>query len=426
MAPSAEILCIGTELLLGQIVNTNAQFLAGELAKLGIPHHFQTVVGDNPGRIRRALALAVERAGIILTTGGLGPTDDDLTHQTLAEHFEVPLVRHPAVLALIEERFRERNRSMSPTNAKQADLPEGAQILPNPMGTAPGIIWEPKAGVAILTFPGVPAEMRAMWAETAVPFLCSRGWGQEIFYSRTLRHWGISESTLAERVGAFLQSVNPTVAPYAGNGEVKLRITARAADIAAAESLIAPIEASLRAIAGLDCYGADEETLASVSAALLVRTGTTLAVAESCTGGMLAEALTALPGASRYLRGAVVAYANDLKTSLLGVDEQRMIDHGAVSEPVARAMAEGVRKRLASDWGLALTGVSGPGGGTAQKPVGLVYIALAGPAETRAVEIRLGAQRGRDWIRRVSTQSALDLLRREIINREAFGIMKER
>lgn len=424
MAVSAEILCIGTELLLGQIVNTNARFLAQELAALGIPHHYQRVVGDNPERIHHALDVAMARSGLILTTGGLGPTADDLTHPTIAEHFGVPLVRHPEQLTRIEARFRARQRPMSATNARQADLPAGAEVLPNPTGTAPGILWQARPQVLILTFPGVPAEMRAMWQQTAVPFLRSKGWGQEVFISRTLRHWGISESLLAEKAAAYLAQDNPTVAPYAGDGEVKLRITARAATPEAARALIAPVEAGLRALAGDDCYGADDETLASVCGKLLVSTGTTLSVAESCTGGLVGAAITAVPGASRYFAGGVLAYDNALKTQLLAVEEEILIAHGAVSEPAVRQMAEGVRRLTSSDWGLALTGISGPEGGTEQKPVGLVYLALAGPQGTRVQELRLGAERGREAIRLVSSQSALDLLRREIIAQRASGMLK--
>ncbi|MBC8121826.1 MAG: competence/damage-inducible protein A [Gemmatimonadaceae bacterium] len=425
MVISAEILCIGSELLLGQITNTNAAYLAGELARLGVPHHFQTVVGDNPERIRTALAIAVERAGLVITTGGLGPTADDLTHETLASFFEVPLQDHPEILACIEERYRVRNRVMPAMNAKQAQLPVGAEILPNPVGTAPGILWHPRPGVTILTFPGVPAELKAMWADTAVPFLHAQGWGREIFYSRTLHHWGISESALAEKVEPYFNLINPTVAPYASNGQVKLRITARAADRNAALTLIAPVERELSALAGLDCYGADEDTLSSVVGHMLANRGETLVVAESCTGGMLGELITASKGSSRYFLGGVIAYADEIKTALLGVKSEEIVSQGAVSAGVARQMALGVRERFASDWGVGITGVAGPGGGTETKPVGLVYIGLCGPAGEEVQEYRFDGQRGREWIRRVSSLSALDHLRRQIATLQGSGIMKK-
>ncbi len=424
MTQSAEILCIGTELLLGQIVNTNAAYLATELARLGIPHHYQTVVGDNPERIEQALAIASGRAGLIITTGGLGPTADDLTHETLAAYFGVPMVEHPEVLAHIEALYRERNRPMSALNTKQAQLPVGAAVLSNPVGTAPGITWQPRPGVAVLTFPGVPAEMKAMWTN-AIPFLRTLGWGEVIFYSRMLRHWGISESALAEKVEPYFAKQNPTVAPYANFGEVKLRITARATGPETAEALIEPVERELRELAGLDYYGKDEDSLASVVGTQLARRGETLAVAESCTGGLLSEMITSIPGSSKYFKGGVVAYANEVKTALLEVSLESLLEYGSVSEVVAGEMAEGVRRRLASDWALAITGISGPDGATDLKPVGLVFIALAGVAGTEIVQIRLGAQRGRDWIRRISSQSALDLLRRQIARLEASDIMEK-
>ena len=427
MGASAEILCIGTELLLGQIVNTNAAYLAAELAALGIPHHFQTVVGDNPGRIHAALAVACARSGIVLTTGGLGPTPDDLTHAALADFFGAPLFERPEIAERLADLYRSRNRPMPPSSLQQARLPAGATVLPNPTGTAPGLLWEPRPGLVVLTFPGVPSEMRAMWRATAVPFLRSLGWGGEVFTSRTLRFWGVGEAALAEQVRPLLDRTNPTVAPYASRGEVQLRITARAADPAAAQALIAPVEAEIRAIAGEDYFGADDDTLAAVVGARLSALGHTLAVAESCTGGLLGGAITAVAGSSHYFLGGLVAYANDLKRDWLGVDEALMIREGSVSAPVAAAMALGVRERLGSDWGLALTGISGPGGGSEAKPVGLVYLALAGPEAggVKVVERRFGSHHERELIRHLSAQSALDLLRRRLSNFDRSGIVEK-
>ncbi|HEY9657344.1 MAG TPA: CinA family nicotinamide mononucleotide deamidase-related protein, partial [Allocoleopsis sp.] len=225
---SAEIISVGTELLLGEILNTNAQFLAQQFAQLGIPHYYQTVVGDNPLRLQKAVAIACERSRLLVFTGGLGPTPDDLTTETLAEFFGVPLVEHSEILEDIAQKYARRGRPMTPSNRKQALLPKGAQILTNPTGSAPGMIWQPRAGLTLLTFPGVPSEMQEMWQQTAVPYLHSQGWGKEMIYSRTLRFWGIAESALAEKVGALLELDNPTVAPYAGKGEVRLRISAKA------------------------------------------------------------------------------------------------------------------------------------------------------------------------------------------------------
>lgn len=417
---SAEILCVGTELLLGEILNSNAQYLALELAKLGIPHHFQTVVGDNIPRIHRALQVASERNAVILCTGGLGPTPDDLTHAALASFFGVPLIEHPEIWADIQRKYGRRDIVPSPSNRKQALLPEGAQILPNPGGSACGLIWQPHPHLTLLTFPGVPQEMQRMWQETAVPYLRSLGWGKEVFYSQTLRHWGIGESTLAEKVGPLLESVNPTVAPYAGRGEVRLRVTGRAATEAEAQALIAPVVTQIQAIAGEDYFGSDDDTLASVVGRMLVTRQQTLAVAESCTGGLLGEQLTSISGSSTYFWGGVIAYNNRIKETVLSVSATDLHQHGAVSEPVARQMALGVKERCKTDWALSITGIAGPGGGTESKPVGLVFIGLADPrGNVQVTEHRFGFLRGRDGIRWASAQTALDRLRRYLRHYEA-------
>ncbi|QYO65161.1 competence/damage-inducible protein A [Leptolyngbya sp. 7M] len=284
---AAEVISVGTELLLGEILNTNAQFLAQELARLGIPHYYQTVVGDNILRLQKAVAIGCERSRLLIFTGGLGPTPDDLTTEALADFFQARLIERAEILEDIAQKFARRGRQMSPSNRKQALIPEGAEVLPNPTGSAPGMIWQPRPGLTILTFPGVPSEMQVMWRETAVPFLLSQGWGEAVIYSRTLRFWGIAESTLAEKVSAQLALPNPTVAPYAGKGEVRLRISAKAKTEAEATQLIAPIAQQIQETVGLDYYGSDDDTLASVVGALLKQANQTVAVAESCTGGGL-------------------------------------------------------------------------------------------------------------------------------------------
>jgi nicotinamide-nucleotide amidase len=417
MTVNAEIICVGTELLLGDIVNTNAQFIAQELAKLGIAHYYQTTVGDNPERIQQAIAIARDRAQILIFTGGLGPTPDDLTHATLADFFNVPLVERPEILADLHQKFTQRGRVLTSNNLKQALLPEGADILTNSAGSAPGLIWQPQPNLTILTFPGVPAEMKRMWQEVAVPYFKSQGWGQTIIYSRTLKFWGIAESTLAEKVHSFFDLQNPTVAPYANNGEVKLRISALANSDTAAQDMIAPVEQQLRQIGGLDCYGADGDTLASVVGELLQTAQSTLAVAESCTGGSLGGMITAISGSSSYFWGGVISYDNSVKIGLLGVNPDDLAEQGAVSHVVAAQMAAGVRDRLKTTWGLSITGVAGPTGGTPSKPVGLVYIGLASPEGVQSFEHRFGALRGRDWIRHLSACTALDHLRRELGSR---------
>ncbi|MGB8700093.1 MAG: competence/damage-inducible protein A [Thermosynechococcaceae cyanobacterium] len=413
MNASAEVICIGTELLLGEILNSNAQFLAQELAKLGIPHFFQTVVGDNPIRIKQAIALACQRASLVIFTGGLGPTPDDLTTATLADFFETPLVEDPALWADIQLKFTARGLIPSPSNRRQACLPKGAQVLPNPTGTAPGMIWQPRPGLTLLTFPGVPRELYPMWSETAVPFLHSLGWGKSQIYSRNLRFWGIPESTLAEKVAPFLDQDTPTVAPYAGRGEARLRLSVRAASQSEADSMLTAVEEQIQALCGLDYYGKDEDSLASVVGRLLRSRGQTVAVAESCTGGGLGHKITAIPGSSTFFWGGIIAYDNRVKLQLLQVPPETLDVQGAVSAAVAEAMALGVKTLMGTDWGISITGIAGPGGGNETKPVGLVYIGLAGPEGLLTHrEDRIGAQRGRDWIRDVSASNALDFLRR--------------
>lgn len=417
----AEILCIGTELLLGNITNGNARWLAEQLAALGIPHHRQTVVGDNRERLIAAAREAAGRCRVLITTGGLGPTPDDLTTATLAAAFDTPLVEHPEIWAEIQARISSRGRVCSPSNRQQAFLPVGAQVLPNPTGTAPGMIWTPPPGAGIqpgftvLTFPGVPSEMEVMWRATAEPWLRTAGLADGVFASRMLRFWGVAESTLADQVVDLLQQHNPTVAPYAGAGEVKLRLTARAASMSEAEALLLPLEAEIRARTGTACFGVDHDSLASVVLEELRRQGGTLAVAESCTGGGLGATLAAVPGASDVFLGGVIAYANAVKEALLGVPAELLESHGAVSDPVAMAMAEGARRETGATWAIAVTGIAGPGGGSNEKPVGLVHLAIVGPDGCRSDGVRFGSSRGRAWIQRLTAGEALHRLRSRLL-----------
>ena len=408
---SAEVLCIGTELLLGNITNGNARWLAEQLAALGIAHHRQEVVGDNRERLIAAVRAAAGRCRVLITTGGLGPTPDDLTTEAIAAAFGTPLVEHAAIWDDIQAKLRARGRPIVASNRKQALLPAGAEVLPNPTGTAPGMIWSPQPGFTVLTFPGVPSELHAMWQATAGPWLRQAGLAPGIFASRLLRFWGVGESNLAEQMADLLAGSNPTVAPYAGAGEVKLRLTARASDQVAAQALLAPVEAEIRARTGSLCYGCDDDSLASVVLAALRQRGQTLAVAESCTGGGLGAALAAVPGASDVFLGGVIAYANSVKQQLLGVPAGTLAVHGAVSDPVALAMAEGACRVTGADWAIAVTGVAGPGGGSADKPVGLVHIAIAGPAGSSSAAVRFGATRGRSWIQTLTAGEALNRLR---------------
>jgi len=420
-ASAAEILCVGTELLLGNILNGNARWLAEQLATLGVPHHRQLVVGDNRERLIRAVREAAGRCRLLITTGGLGPTPDDLTTEAIAAAFDTPLEENADAWADIQAKLAQRGRTPSPSVRRQASIPRGASLLPNPTGTAPGVIWSPRPGFTVITFPGVPSEMQAMWRQTAVPWLRRTGLSEGVFASRMLRFWGVAESALAERVDDLLALENPTVAPYAGAGEVKLRLTARAADDASARALLAPLEAELRARTGELCYGADDDSLASVVLEALRRRGETVAVAESCTGGGLGAALAAVPGASDVYLGGVIAYANSVKQELLGVPAELLKRHGAVSDPVACAMAEGARRLTGSRWALAVTGIAGPAGGSDDKPVGLVHIALSGPDGTFSEAVRFGSSRGRAWIQTLTVGEALDRLRRRLQASTAAG-----
>ena len=412
---AAEVICVGTELLLGDILNSNSQYLAKELAALGVPHFYQTVVGDNVDRVHQAIEIGATRSSILIFTGGLGPTPDDLTTESIASYFNTPLVEHPEVIADIERKYAQRGREMTASNRKQSLQPQGAAILPNPLGTAPGMIWQPRAGLTIFTFPGVPREMYRMWRDTAIPFLKTQGYGQNPIYSRSLRFFGVAESALAEKVNHLFDSNNPTVAPYAGKGQVRLRISARAANETAAKSLIEPIAREIQQIAGDNYFGSDDDTLASVVGQLLMAKGQTLAVAESCTGGGLGQMLTDTPGSSSYFMGGIISYANRIKVDLLGVNAEDLAQAGAVSETVAMQMAAGVKAKLGTDWGVSITGVAGPGGGTEAKPVGLVYIGIARPdGVVEGIKYQLGSQQERGMIRQMSASQTLDLLRRRL------------
>lgn len=414
---TAEIICVGTEILLGDIVNSNSQFLALELAQLGIPHFFQGVVGDNVARIHALLDIACDRSEILIFTGGLGPTPDDLTTEAIASYFDAPLVEHPDIVADITAKFAQRNRQMTPNNLKQALLPQGAEILPNPLGTAPGMIWRPKENLVILTFPGVPYEMKRMWQDTAVPYLQAQGWGQTIIHSEMMRFRGIGESTLASKVLHLFDSENPTVAPYASKGEVKLRVSAKADSVQAAQTLIAPVVAEIKAIAGLDYFGSDEASIASVVGEQLITKHQTLSVAESCTAGGLGAMITSVSGSSAYFLGGIISYNNRIKTEFLGVNPDDLLVHGAVSEIVAQQMALGVQQQLNTDWAIAISGIAGPKSDDSQKPVGMVCIAWADPhRQTQSHTFHYG-ERARDLIRYLSACDALDGLRRQLLRR---------
>ncbi|MCS7172672.1 MAG: competence/damage-inducible protein A [Armatimonadetes bacterium] len=410
----AEILSVGTELLLGQITDTNATYLCQRLAELGIPVYFRQTVGDNRERIQQAFRLAASRAELLVFTGGLGPTEDDLTKEAVAEALGVELVLHEASWAHIQDLLRSRNRPLTPNQKRQALLPRGAKAIPNRWGTAPGVLWERDHQVLVM-LPGVPREMRGMFEETVVPYLQERGWaGEEVIRSRVLRVVGIGEGALEDLIKDLLRSSNPTIAPLAHLGEVHLRITARGR-VGEVDRMLSEAEAALRERIDRYVYGTDQETLEEAVARLLVASRRTVAVAESCTGGLLGHRLTNVPGSSAYFRGGVVAYANEPKSSLVGVPPEVLQARGAVSEGVAEAMARGVREVFAADLGVAITGIAGPSGATPEKPVGRMYVALAEEGGVQVRRFDFGPQFGREGVKHLATQAALDLLRRHLL-----------
>lgn len=405
---TAEILSVGTELLMGNILNTNAQYISQKLCDLGINCYFQTTVGDNHDRLVAAVGLALSRADLLILTGGLGPTADDLTKETIADAFELDLVLDPASEAHIRARFARMGREMTPNNMKQAMFPRGCIILLNPNGTAPGCIVEAGEKAAIL-LPGPPKEMAPMFDASVMPYLEKRS--GYMLLSRVVHVFGMGESEAEYRLLPLMErQTNPTVAPYALAGEMKLRVTARCKNVAEGELMVAPLLAEIKETLGSVVYSTNDQELHEVCAALLREHGMTLAAAESCTGGMIASKLISVPGISEYFLEGAVTYSNEAKMRRLGVKRETLEAHTAVSEAVAREMAEGVRATSGASLGLATTGIAGPDGGTAERPVGLVYIALAGAKGTVVRELHLSGNRER--IRNAASLNALDLLRR--------------
>ena len=411
MSYTAELISVGTELLLGSIANTDAQMISQGLSALGINVYYHTVVGDNPDRLRSAVETAKGRADILITTGGLGPTCDDLTKQTLAAAFGLPLEFHQSSADRITDYFRRLHpdRPMTENNLQQAMLPQGCTVFDNDWGTAPGCAFQVQ-GVYVLMLPGPPRECKAMFTHRALPYLQALSDGTIL--SRTLKLFGVGESSvealLRERMNTM---TNPTLAPYAKEGEVELRITAKAPTLAQARALIVPVELQLRELLGDVVYGADIPSLEAAVLPLLNAQGLTLGTAESCTGGLIAKRFTDLPGASAVFRGGVVSYTDAVKHSILGVPQGLLDQYGAVSPQVARAMAEGAQRALGCDLALSTTGVAGPGPDGRGNPVGLVYVGLAGPGFCHVKGLRLGAS-GRAGVRNRASLYALDQVRR--------------
>lgn len=408
----AEIMAIGTEILLGDIVNTNAQFLSKELASLGVGVYHQSVVGDNPERILEGFDNAFKNCDTIITTGGLGPTKDDLSKELAAKYFGMEMNLRENLLCDLEAYFKKNNFEMTENNRKQCYFPDEAIILPNPNGTAPGAIFE-KDGKRIILLPGPPREMKPMFINHVVPYLSKFTDG--IIVSKILRVFGVGESKMEDLVSDLLDNENPTVAPYAKNVDVILRVTAKGKDEEEAKKLIEPMEKEIRSRLGYNIYGEGETSLEEVVGKLLVDKKMTISTAESCTGGMVAATLINYAGISEVFMEGAVTYSNEAKMRRLGVKQETLDNFGAVSEECAREMAEGIAKSANTRIGVSTTGLAGPDGGTNKKPVGLVYIGLSIDGETKVKKFNFKASRQR--VRTRTMMILLDWIRRELEKR---------
>ena len=411
MSHTVELLSVGTELLLGNIVNSDAQALSRELSGLGLNVLYHSVVGDNPGRLKAAVALARDRADVLITTGGLGPTCDDLTKQTLAECFHKKLVYHPECAESIKCFFQRMGKEMTENNLQQAYLPEGCEVLDNAWGTAPGCAFEAD-GTYVVMLPGPPSECLPMFRERAMPWLAKLSEG--VIRSRTLRVFGMGESAVESLLRDRMNELaNPTLAPYAKEGEVELRITAKAATAQEADALIVPVEREARALLGDLIYGADVSGLEQVVLDGARERGLFLGTAESCTGGLIAKRITDVPGSASVFKGGVVSYHCEVKAGVLGVSQALLDEKGAVCAEVAKQMALGARTVLGCDLAVSTTGVAGPDPDERGNPVGLVYTALAAPDGVWVKKLNLASQAARrDRTRNLAANHALDMARR--------------
>ena len=410
MSYTAEIISVGTELLLGNVTNTDARDISEMLSELGINVYFHTVVGDNPERLKSAVEIAKSRADIIITTGGLGPTCDDLTKQTLAEAFGKALVFDEAEAEEILNYFTQRlhNTKMTENNYQQAMLPEGCTTFHNTCGTAPGCAFE-SDGVHVLMLPGPPRECISMFKACALPYL--KKLSDSEIRSHNIKVFGLGESEMESRLRPMmLELKNPTLAPYAKDGECMCRLTAKAKTAEEAEALMKPVLEKVREILGDNIYAIDTDSLEETICSLLCRENKTLATAESCTGGFVSKRITDIPGASKVFLGGVVAYSNSVKTNVLGVPAQLIADQGAVCKDVAVCMAENIRVKLGADLGVGITGIAGPSSDNSQKELGLVFVALSAAEKTYCRELHLGLDRRR--VRTSASSHALDMIRR--------------
>jgi len=410
----AELLAVGTELLLGQIANTNAQYISSRLPDVGVNVYFHTVVGDNPGRLKQCLKLALERSDAVIITGGLGPTKDDLTKETVAEVMNRRLVLDQESLENLKSYFSRLNRTMTENNVKQAYLPEGCIIMKNRNGTAPGCIIE-SDGKTVFMLPGPPSEMKPMFEEYVIPYFMKKS--EQKIVSKYLRIFGVGESDMEQIIKDLVEAqTNPTIAPYSKEGEVMLRITARCRKDEDAYTIMEPTLKEIRKRLGNTIYAEEDKELAQVVGEMLIERNVTISIAESCTGGLVSAKLTDIPGISKVFNRAVVSYSNQSKIENLGVKAETLEKYGAVSRETAVEMAEGVRSMSGTDVGVSITGIAGPGGGTEEKPVGLVHIALAHGEGVIHKELRLRGSRSR--IRNVTCLNVFDMIRRYLMGIE--------
>lgn len=411
---NCELISVGTEILLGDILNTNVQYLSKALACIGIGVTHHTTVGDNTTRLLDTLDIAFKRCDIVILTGGLGPTPDDLTKETCADYFGRKLYTDPVILEEIESYFRLKNIPMPESNKKQALVPENSIILENRNGTAPGFIME-NQGKTIIILPGPPKEMIPMYRESVEPYL--KKFTKEVILSKNIRTFGIGESAMSEKVADLLEGSNPTVAPYAKSGEALLRVTAKAENEIEAEKLMAPVIAEIKNRLSDYIYGIDCQSIEEAVAKLLLERKQTVAFAESCTGGLCAKRLTDISGASEIFHCGVVSYSNEIKHKILGVKEETLSQYTAVSENTAKEMAEGIRKSADATYGVSITGYAGPSDG---EEVGTIYIGISCKNETRAVKLLTGHKGAdcRDYNRHVAASRAFNELRLTILKGE--------
>lgn len=406
-----EIICVGTEILLGDIVNTNAAYLSKRLAEMGIDVLFEHTVGDNVQRLKSTLEIALSRSDTVITTGGLGPTPDDLTKEVCAEFFSLPLVLHEKSLDKIKQYFKTKNIEMPQSNEKQAYLPDGSTVLENTCGTAPGCIME-KDGKTIIILPGPPREMKAMFEKSVCGYLSK--FTHEVIKSHNIRTFGIGESAMAEKVQDLLCLENPTVAPYAKSGEALLRVTAKASSVEEAEKMMFPIIEEIKKRFGDLIYGIDVSSLEEATVSLLKEKNIKISCAESCTGGLIAKKITDISGSSQIFECGIVSYSNEIKNKVLNVKKEDLDKYGAVSETVALQMAQGALNISGADVAVSVTGIAGPESDETGKPVGLIYIGIADKNETKVKELVTGQtafDTCRDYNRTVAALNALNELR---------------